>query len=263
MRARRFGAGQIPPTQDPSRRAAKRPDLPGPVPTSKRSAPSASCYPFAMPGSASATRPLRKDAERNRDRIVAAARAAFAERGIDVSVEEIARRAEVGMGTLYRRFPTKGDLVDAVLEDAVAEVCQAAESALELDDPWVGFTTFLERVFELHVRNRGLKDVIASARHDRRRLDALRAQMRPLVSEIVGRAQAQGTLRADFAAEDVPMLFWTGGRVAEVTADVAPDHWRRYLGFVLDGLRAGAATPLPRPPLTRAQLDRVQTRKSG
>jgi len=208
-------------------------------------------------------RPLRRDAERNRDRIVEAARSAFAADGIDVSVEEIARRAGVGMGTLYRRFPTKGDLVDAVLEDAVAEVCQAAESAIEVDDPWTGFTTFLERVFELHVGNRGLKDVIASGQHDQRRLESLRAQMRPLVAEVVARAQAQGTLRADFAAEDVPMLFWTGGRVAEMSADVAPDLWRRYLGFVLDGLRADAATPLSRPPLTRAQLDRVQTRKSG
>jgi AcrR family transcriptional regulator len=208
-------------------------------------------------------RPLRRDAERNRDRIVEAARIAFAADGIDVSVEEIARRAGVGMGTLYRRFPTKGDLVDAVLEDAFAEVCQAARSALDAHDGWSAFTTFLERVFELHVRNRGLKDVIASGQHDLRRLEALRAQMRPLVSEVVARAQAQGTLRNDFAAEDVPMLFWTGGRVAEVTSDVAPDLWRRYLGFLLDGLRADAATPLPTPPLTRAQLDRVQMRKAG
>src|SRR5262245_14383796 len=210
-----------------------------------------------------APRPLRRDAELNRDRIVAAARSAFAADGIDVSVEEIARRAGVGMGTLYRRFPTKGDLVDAVLEDAVAEVCQAAEAAIGMDDAWIAFTTFLERVFELHVRNRGLKDVIASGEHDLRRLEALRARMRPLVAKVVARAQEQGTLRADFAAEDVPMLFWTGGKIAEVSSGVAPDLWRRYLGFVLDGLRADAATPLPTPPLTRTQLDRVQTRKSG
>ena len=208
-------------------------------------------------------RPLRRDAERNRARIVDAARAAFAAEGIDVSVEEIARRAGVGMGTLYRRFPTKGDLVDAVLEDAIADVCEAARSALETDDAWAAFTTFLERVFELHVSNRGLKDVIASGEHDLDRLQALRARMRPLVAEVVARAQSQGTLRPDFVAEDMPMLFWTGGRVAEVASDVAPDLWRRYLGFMLDGLRADAATPLPTRPLTRAQLDRVQTRRSG
>jgi AcrR family transcriptional regulator len=202
-------------------------------------------------------RPLRRDAERNRDRIVEAARAAFAGDGLDVSVEEIARRAGVGMGTLYRRFPTKGDLIDAILEDAFSEICQAADAALELEDGWVGFTTFLERVFELHVRNRGLKDVIASGQHDRRRLEAARAQMRPRIAALIARAQEQGTLRLDFAPEDMPMLFWTGGRVAELTSAVAPELWRRYLGFVLDGLRTDAATPLTEPPLTRAQLDRV------
>ena len=104
------------------------------------------------------------------------------------------------MGTLYRRFPTKGDLVDAVLEDAFADVCQAAQAALERTTRGRGSPTFLERVFELHVRNRGLKDVIASGEHDRRRLEALRARMRPLVAELDrARRRTQGTLRADFS----------------------------------------------------------------
>jgi AcrR family transcriptional regulator len=204
-------------------------------------------------------RPLRRDAERNRDRIVEAARVAFAADGIDVSVEVIARRAGVGMGTLYRRFPTKGDLVDAVLEDAFAEICQAAQSGLEEEDAWIGFTGFLERVFDLHRRNRCLKDVIASHRHGRRRLEAARAELRPLVAELVARAQAQGALRADVTPEDVPLLFWSGGHVAEMTSEVVPELWRRYLALMLDGLRASAATPLPHPPLTRTQLQRVNS----
>lgn len=215
----------------------------------------------STPSTPTTERPLRRDAERNRGLIVEAARTAFATDGIEVSVEEIARRAGVGMGTLYRRFPTKGDLVDAVLEDAFSEICQAAEEALELEDGWVGFTTFLERVFELHVRNRGIKDVIASGQHDRRRLESLRAHMRPLIAEIVTRAQEQGELRPDFVTEDMPMLFWSGGRVAELTSSVSPELWRRYLGFLLDGLRTDAATPLAQPPLTRAQLDRVNPAK--
>jgi hypothetical protein len=81
--------------------------------------------------------------------------------------------------------------------------------------------------------------------------------MRPLLRRLIERAQEQGALRADFTAEDMPLVFWTGGRVIEATAAVAPDFWRRYVGLLLDGLRAEAATPLPHPPLTRAQLTRV------
>ncbi len=205
-------------------------------------------------------RPLRRDAQANRDRIVAAARAAFAADGIEVPVEEIARRAAVGMGTLYRHFPAKEDLIDAVLEDAFAAFIAAAEQALAEEDAWAGFRGFLERVFALHVENRGLKDIIATRAHGRARADAMRARMRPLLRRLIERAQKQGALRADFTAEDMPLVFWTGGRVIEATAAVAPEFWRRHLGLLLDGLRAEAATPLPHPPLTRAQLNRATRR---
>ena len=207
------------------------------------------------------TRPLRRDAQANRDRIVAAAHAAFAADGVEVSVEEIARRAAVGMGTLYRHFPTKEDLVDAVLEDTFDEIVGAAEQALTEEDAWRGLTGFLERFFALHVENRGLKDMLATRAHGRERADAMRARMRPLIRRLVARAQEQGTLRADFAPEDMPFVIWSVGRVIEETRAVAPELWRRHLGFLLDGLRADAATPLPQPPLTRAQLDRVTERR--
>jgi AcrR family transcriptional regulator len=211
-------------------------------------------------GSKTTKRPLRRDAEANRERIVSAARAAFAAKGVQVPVEKIARSAGVGMGTLYRHFPAKEDLIDAVLEDAFAEFIGAAEQALAAEDAWAGFRSFLERVFELHVENRGLKDMLATRSHGRARVEAMRTRMRPLVSRLVERAQEQGALRADFTAEDMPLLFWTGDRVIEVTATVAPDFWRRHLGLLLDGLRAKAATPLPHPSLTRAQLNRATAR---
>jgi AcrR family transcriptional regulator len=207
------------------------------------------------------TRPLRRDAQANRDRIVVATRAAFAAEGVEVPVEEIARRAAVGMGTLYRHFPAKEDLIDAVLEDAFAAFVGAAEQALAEDDAWAGFCGFLERVFALHAENRGLKDIIATRAHGRTRADAMRTRIRPLLRQLIDRAQEQGTLRADFAAEDMPLLFWTSGRVIEATASVAPEFWRRHLGLLLDGLRAQAATPLPHPPLTRAQLKRATERR--
>jgi AcrR family transcriptional regulator len=214
-----------------------------------------------MTARATPTRPLRRDAQANRDRIVAAARAAFAIDGIEVSVEEIARRAAVGMGTLYRHFPTKEDLVDAVLEETFDQIVGAAEQALTAEDAWRGLCGFFEQFFALHVRNRVLKDMLATQAHGRERADAMRARMRPLIRRLVKRAQEQGALRADFAPEDMPFVIWSVGRVIEETRGVAPELWRRHLGFLLDGLRADAATPLPHPPLTRAQLNSVTERR--
>jgi len=194
---------------------------------------------------------------------VASARELFATAGVDVPVEEITHRAGLGMGTLYRHFPTKDELIDAVLEDAFAEMVGLAERAAAEEDAWAGFTGFLEGALALHAVNRGLKDVLATREHGRRRAEAMRARIAPLLRQVIERAQAQGSLRPDFTAEDVSLVFWGAGRVIETTAAVAPDHWRRYLGLVLDGLRASAATPLPAPPLTRAQLRRAAGRGEG
>jgi AcrR family transcriptional regulator len=201
-----------------------------------------------------AEKTLRRDAQRNRGRIVASARALFATDGIEVSVEEITRHAGVGMGTLYRHFPAKEDLVDAVLEEAFEAYVGLARRALDEDDAWTGFKTFLEQAMELYAANRCLIDVTATSEHGRARAQAMRQRIRPLLGQLVERAQAQGALRSDFTAEDITVVFWAVGRVIEATETAAPDQWRRHLGLLLDGLRAGAATPLPRPPLTQAQL---------
>jgi len=210
-----------------------------------------------MPRTATDTKTLRSDARRNRQRLVASARELFAAAGVDVSVEEITHHAGVGMGTLYRHFPTKEELIDAVLEDAFAELVHLAERAAAADDAWAGFTGFLEQALALHAANRGLKDVFATRAHGRKRAGAMRASMQPLLRRLIERAQEQGALRADVTAEDLPLVFSTAGHVIETTAAVAPGYWRRYLGLLLDGLRAEAATPLPVPPLTRAQLERI------
>jgi AcrR family transcriptional regulator len=228
----------------------------------KRSAHSACVYTQAMP-LPTETRPLRRDAQANRDRIVTAARSAFAEHGIDAPVEEIARRAGVGMGTVYRRFPTKEELVDAVFEDTVRELAAVAREALEAGDAWEGFSGFLERAFVLHVENRGLKDVALNRGSQRSKSDAARAELRPLIALLVARAQEEGALRADFRPEDVPVLFWSISPLIAATSSVAPDFWRRQFGFVLDGLHTRAATPALHPPLTRAQLERASERRRG
>jgi AcrR family transcriptional regulator len=207
--------------------------------------------------SPSKTISARSDARRNRERLIASARELFAATGVEVPVEEITRHAGVGMGTLYRHFPTKEDLIDAVLEDAFAEIVELAERADAEEDAWAGLTGYLEQSLALHAANRGLKDMLATSEHGRERAQAMRARIRPVLARLIERAQSQGALRHDFTAEDLPVVFWTTGRVIETTGGVAPNHWRRFLALVLDGMRADAATPLPAPPLTRTQLTRM------
>jgi AcrR family transcriptional regulator len=202
----------------------------------------------------------RSDALRNRAKLVTAARELFAANGVDVSVEEITHHAGVGMGTLYRHFPTKEELIDAVLEDAFDEIIRLAQEAAAADDAWEGLAGFFERLLELHAQNRGVKDIVALRGHGSKRAEAMRARLRPLLAQIVERAHQQGTLRRDFTSDDLPLVFWTANRVIELTQDVAPDFWRRYLALLLDGLRPAAATQLPEPPLTRAQLTRALRR---
>ena len=202
----------------------------------------------------------RSDALRNRAKLVVAARELFAESGVDVSVEEITQHAGVGMGTLYRHFPTKDELIDAVLEDAFDEIIRFAREAADNADAWAGLTGFFERLLQLHAQNRGVKDIVALRGHGSHRAEAMRARLRPLLAQIVERAHEQGTLRSDFTSDDLPLIFWTANRVIELTQDVAASYWRRYLALLLDGLRPAAATPLPAPPLTRTQLTRALER---
>jgi AcrR family transcriptional regulator len=208
-----------------------------------------------------AEKPLRSDARRNRERLVASARELLAAEGVDVSVDEITRHAGLGMGTLYRHFPTKEELVDAVLEDAFAELVELAERAAAAEDAWVGLTEFIEQALASHAANRGLKDMLAARGHGATRAQAMRERIHPLLRRLIERAQAQGALRPDFTAEDLSLVFWAVGRVIETTGDIAPQQWRRHLGLLLDGLRAPAATPLPAPALTRRQLARAVRRK--
>ena len=208
-------------------------------------------------------RPLRRDARQNRDRILVAARAAFAERGVDASVEEIAVRAGVGIGTLYRRFPTKDALIGAVFEEHLEQIASAAEGALELDDAWAAFLGYLSYVVELQATDRGISEILGAHLHTEALVARARSRLRPLVQELIARAQASGELRPDVVYEDVSVLLWTTGRVVDATRDVEPAFWQRYLALLADGLRTASATPLPRPPLSAAQHGRAMTRFTG
>jgi AcrR family transcriptional regulator len=201
-----------------------------------------------------AQRPLRADAARNRDKLLATATRVFGERGLDAPLEDIARRAGVSIGTLYNHFPTREALVDAIVPERLAALERFALAALAESDPWQGFVLFVEGVFTLQAQDQGLNDALAN----RFPLSpALRdACHRGLghAEEIIGRAQRAGALRADLAATDLVPLMWALSEVIRRSVTGAPQAWRRHLALVLDGLRAGAAHPLPAPPLDTAQV---------
>ena len=200
---------------------------------------------------------LRRDAEENRLRILAAAADAFAEHGLEVPVDEIARRAEVGVGTLYRRFPTKAALVEAIFEEQLDRLAAMAEEGLRDDDPWRGLAGFLERTVALQAESRGFAAIMAVHLRDEKLLAESRSRVKPLVAALVESAQAAGVLRPDVVPEDISVLFWTSARVVDATRDAAPEFWRRHLALALDGLRPQGATPLPHPPLTSEQYQQA------
>ncbi|WP_030438133.1 TetR/AcrR family transcriptional regulator [Actinoplanes subtropicus] len=178
---------------------------------------------------------LRADAERNRAALLAAAREVFGEQGLDASLDEIARRAGVGNATLYRRFPTRRDLIAEVFAGQMTEYVELAELALHEPDPWDAFVGYLTRLFELQAADRGLAELLVSTGFDDdERLSALRTAAQRGASEVIARAQQAGVLRADFTRRDFGLLMRANAGV--VRASLEPDAWRRQLVLLLDGL---------------------------
>ncbi|MEU4222541.1 helix-turn-helix domain-containing protein [Actinoplanes sp. NPDC026623] len=205
-------------------------------------------------GSASGgPRPLRRDAELNRRRIIEAAREVFAARGLAATLDDVAHRAGVGIGTVYRRFPTKEALVEVALEDRLEELAGLAETALLAPTAWEGLTTFFCRITDMHAADRGLRDV-ALGTHQLARVGK---RMRPPVQRLVERAQAEGTLRADFNVHDVPLLMLMVSEVAYNSEPFHPDAYVRYRQLLLDGLRAGPATGDLGEPLTLPDVNAI------
>jgi len=202
---------------------------------------------------------LRRDAERNRRRILAAAADAFAEAGLAVTMDEIARRAGVGVGTVYRRFPDKELLIEALFEQRIDELVALAEAAREDPDPFAGIVRFFESFLSVQAADRGLKEVLLGTPRGASRIARARDRIAPVVDELVARAVAAGDLRPDVAASDLGLVQFMLGALIDYTCDVDAEAWRRMLAIVLDGLRARRDTPspLPRPALDEAQMERA------
>ena len=179
---------------------------------------------------------LRSDAARNRRRILAAASELFAESGADLSVEEIARRAGVGNATVFRRFPTKEDLVVAMFEARLLEGATRRRGGRGRD-PWEGLRTAMEHIAAKQVRDRGLFEAVGTEVIGDEHLHARHVELMGRLEAIVETAKTAGVLREDVAATDLPMLAAGAASTCQTAGGDAPELWRRYLGIMLDGLR--------------------------
>ena len=209
---------------------------------------------------ATAQQPKRKDAVRNRQRILAAATDLFAERGLSVTLHEIAARAGVGVGTIYRHFPDKKPLIDAIFEEHLAELTAIFEEALRDPDPWHAVVWVHEKFLENQARNRGLKELLLGTTPEAPdRARQLRKQLHPLAEQVIERGKAAGVVRSDCVTQDFGLLQTMVGGVMDAAEAVDPNLWRRYFTIALQGLRPQGAPlePLPVPPLPVEQMENL------
>jgi AcrR family transcriptional regulator len=207
-----------------------------------------------------ATVPVRRrDARRNRELLVEAAHEVFTEQGLEAPLDVIARRAGVGNATLYRHFPSRAALVDAVFRDPLAGTMAAGERARAAADPWEGLVGYVEAVFAVLATDRGTNDLMTTHLEGVESLQAVHAHNRATMELLLRRGRDEGSIRADVTTEDVLFALAALGRaVPSVTAAAGPESWRRPLSLLLDGLRASpAVAPLPSPALTADELGDV------
>jgi len=179
---------------------------------------------------------LRSDAQRNRDRIIDAARRAFAEEGLDAGVDEIARRAGVGVGTLYRRFPTKQSLVHAIFEQRLGDLQPAIDAALARDDAWEGFADLVHATVAQQAEDHGFGQMVVLRFGPEAVPDDVRRRFFGPLEELLARAQRAGQIRDDIAADDLRAIIRMAGAAA-LGAGAGSDC-RRHVGLLLDGLRS-------------------------
>jgi len=209
------------------------------------------------------SRALRKDAALNRERLLAAARELFAEHGLNVTLNDIAHHAGVGVGTAYRRFANKDEVIDALFEQNLQELAAVANEALEEPDAWHGLVTYLERSLHMQFGDRGLNQILNDPSLGQARVNEARDRIAPLMHELVQRAKSQGSVRRDFEQTDIIFIQVGLSAIMDSSRAIEPDLYRRYLTIFLDGIRTGreSFTTLPTGALTADQTHQAMTRK--
>jgi len=196
---------------------------------------------------APATRALRSDARRNRQAVIAAAKKLFADQGLDAQMPDVARAAKVGVGTVYRHFPTKDELIAALVAERFERLAEKARQSYEVEDPWDGIAGFIRFAAQIQADDRGLCEVVGS-RPEVMDAAARAAGLPELADRLVKRAQRSRQLRRDLVWEDIPMIACGLGSVTQTTVGPAMGRWPRLVEIILDGLRAPGSVKLPRVP---------------
>ena len=196
-------------------------------------------------------RPLRRDAERNRARVLEAARDLFASKGLEPNLNDVAHHAGVGVGTVYRRFATKEELLEAVFEDGVNQLADLAEAALRQPDPWQGFVFYVEQMCQITATDRGLREMAFSKAYGCDRVTAAQERLVPVLKQLVERARIDGRLRPELSDTDMPFFGLLAGTVSEFAGHLDADLWRRYVAILLGGMRYRS----DQPPLPVDALD--------
>ena len=180
-------------------------------------------------------KPLRADARRNRERLATAARETFAEYGLDAQVDDVATRAGVGVGTVYRHYPTKDALVEAVADAGYRELCAIASDCLQnVGDPWQAFSDFMWRGARMHRDDRAQCEIYQSRPDVVQKVAGDKRELLAMVGELIERGQRAGVIRDSLSVQDMPVIWCSLGAAQQHS----PDGWERYLEVVLDGLRA-------------------------
>ncbi|MFC9436374.1 TetR/AcrR family transcriptional regulator [Nocardia sp. NPDC057030] len=205
-------------------------------------------------------RRLRADAARNQQRIIAAARELFADHGLEITLDDVAERAGVGVGTVYRRFANKKELITEVFEQSITEFAEAAESAYRHADPWFGLVEFFEYACRHMAKNRGFSEVMLELEDDVDRFVVVRDRIKPTVTGIVDRAREAGVLAPGIEPSDFFALIHMVDGIAEFARPVNPDVWQRYMAIVLNGVRSERTPPqqLLVPPLNDTEVEQAK-----